>query len=417
MLDVKFLVENTEQVIENIARRGKYKIDFHRIIGIYKERNELIGQIDSMRAEKNTASMRLSQIDKKSADFQNAVKELKKISVKEKELADVLRGREEELRNELLQIPNLLDEKVPAGKDERDNLVVKEWGEKREFSFKPMPHWDIGEKTGILDIKRAAKIAGSRFVMNVGRGAALERALINFMLDTHTKEFGYTEIVPPFMANSDSFIGTGQLPKFKEDLFKCEGWDYYLIPTAEVPLTNIYRNEIIPESKLPIFVTAYSPCFRSEAGSWGKDTRGMIRVHQFNKVELVKFTKPEDSEAEHAALLSNAEAIIQRLGIPYRVVLLSAGDTSFTSAITYDIELWMSGMNVYKEASSVSNFKDFQARRANIRYKEKGTNKTRFIHTLNGSGLAVGRLLAAVIEYYQNEDGTITIPPVLQKYL
>lgn len=417
MIDIKFIMENRKEIEQNLKKRAKYKINLDEIILLHQKRSRVIQKLDELRHVKNESSVFLSKLDKNTMEFQSKVGELRSISTAEKELDSREKEISAELRMRLLEIPNLLDSNVPTGRNDQDNKVVKIWGNKAAITFEAQPHWDIGEKLGILDIKRATKIAGSRFVMNIGLGAALERALINFMLDVHTRKHNYTEVVPPFMANTESFIGTGQLPKFEEDLFKVKDWDYYLIPTAEVPLTNMYRNEIIPEENLPIYVTAYSPCFRSEAGSWGKDTRGMIRVHQFNKVELVKFVKPEHSEEEHKKLLADAEQIIQLLNIPYRVVLLSSGDTGFSSSITYDIELWMPGMKVYKEASSVSNFKDFQARRANIRFREKKTNRIRFVHTLNGSGLAIGRVLASLIENYQTADGQLTIPEVLKKYL
>jgi seryl-tRNA synthetase len=314
-------------------------------------------------------------------------------------------------------IPNMPHESVPIGTDEADNELIRTWGEKKEFDFDPLPHWEIGEQLGILDFARASKIAGSRFALYRGFGALLERGLINFMLDIHTKEHGYTEVLPPFMVNSASMTGTGQLPKFKEDLFKVEGWDYYLIPTAEVPVTNIHREDILPEESLPIYYVSYTPCFRSEAGSYGKDTRGLIRQHQFNKVELVKFCKPADSYDELEKLTRNAEEILKRLNLPYRVVALCTGDLGFSSAKTYDLEVWLPGQNVYKEISSCSNFLDFQARRANIRFKKKGASGTELVHTLNGSGLAIGRTLIALLENYQQGDGSVRIPDALRPYV
>jgi seryl-tRNA synthetase len=313
--------------------------------------------------------------------------------------------------------PNMPHESVVVGKDETDNPVIRTWGEITKRDFEPLPHWEIGEKLGILDFSRAAKLAGARFVIYRGMGARLERALINFMLDIHTKEHGYTEILPPFMVNSASMTGTGQLPKFEEDLFKIKDWDLYLVPTAEVPITNIHREEILSEEELPVYYVAYTPCFRSEAGSYGKDTRGLIRQHQFNKVELVKFTRPEESYDELEKLTLNAEEILKRLGIPYRVVSLCTGDLGFSASKTYDLEAWLPGQNLYREISSCSNFEAFQARRAEIRFKGKGTRGTELVHTLNGSGLAVGRTVVAILENYQQADGSVAIPEKLKPYM
>jgi seryl-tRNA synthetase len=317
----------------------------------------------------------------------------------------------------MLNIPNIPHESVPIGHDEKDNPVIRTWGEIRDMGFEPQPHWDIGEKLGILDFACAAKLSGARFALYKGLGARLERALINFMLDIHTEENGYTEVLPPFMVNSSSMTGTGQLPKFEEDLFKIEGWDLYLVPTAEVPVTNIHRGEILPEETLPLYYVAYTPCFRSEAGSYGKDTRGLIRQHQFNKVELVKFSRPDESYDELEKLTRNAEEILQRLELPYRVVVLCTGDLGFSAAKTYDLEVWLPGQNLYREISSCSNFDDFQARRAGIRFKKKGENGTRLVHTLNGSGLAVGRTVVAILENYQQADGSVAVPDALRPYM
>jgi seryl-tRNA synthetase len=314
-------------------------------------------------------------------------------------------------------MPNIPHESVPVGKDENDNPVVRTWGEIPERDFEPIPHWETGERLGILDFARAAKIAGARFALYRGLGARLERALITFMLDVHTKEHGYTEVLPPFMVNSAAMTGTGQLPKFKEDLFKIEGWDYYLVPTAEVPVTNIHREEVLAEKDLPIYYVAYTPCFRSEAGSYGKDTRGLIRQHQFNKVEMVKFAKPEDSYEELESLTRNAEEILRRLELPYRVITLCTGDLGFSAAKTYDLEVWLPGQNLYREISSCSNFGDFQARRAEIRFKREGGKGTELVHTLNGSGLAVGRTLVAILENYLQPDGSVAIPEALRPYI
>ena len=323
----------------------------------------------------------------------------------------------QQFREILLLIPNMPHESVVVGAGEKDNPVVRTWGERPVFDFTPGPHWEIGESLGILDFERAARMSGARFALYWRMGAALERALISFMLDIHTRKHGYTEVLPPFMVNSNSLLGTGQLPKFSEDLFKLEGHDLYLVPTAEVPVTNIHANEVLNEEDLPKYYAAFTPCFRSEAGSYGKDTRGLIRQHQFNKVELVKIVRPESSYEELERLLSNAEVILRELGIHYRVVMLCTGDTGFSSAKTYDIEVWLPGQNTYREISSCSNFEDFQARRANIRYRRKGQNKTELVHTLNGSGLAIGRTLVAVLENFQRADGTVVIPPVLRPYM
>jgi seryl-tRNA synthetase len=342
---------------------------------------------------------------------------MREVSRRIKELDERLTGIEGKFQDFLLNLPNIPHESVPVGYSSEDNPVVRTWGEKPVFSFDPQAHWDIGESLEILDFERATKITGARFVVYKGQGARLERALINFMLDLHTREHGYTEILPPFMVNSQSMLGTGQLPKFKEDLFKLEGWDYYLIPTAEVPVTNYYQQETLSAAELPIKFVAYTPCFRSEAGSHGKDTRGLIRQHQFNKVELVKFSLPENSYPELEALVANAEEVLKRLGLHYRVVTLCTGDTGFSSAKTYDLEVWLPGQGLYREISSCSNFEDFQARRANIRLKRPGQSKTELVHTLNGSGLAVGRTLVAVLENYQQADGSVVIPEALRPYL
>ncbi len=324
---------------------------------------------------------------------------------------------ESELRNIILQIPNITNEQVPVGKDDSDNIEIRKWGEPRNFNFKVKDHVEIGKRLDILDLERAAKITGARFALYKGLGAKLERALANFMIDIHTNDHGYTEVLPPLMANSDSFIGTGNLPKFEDDLFKINDTDYYLIPTAEVPVTNIYRDEILSEDRLPVKYVAYTPCFRKEAGSYGKDVYGIMRQHQFNKVELVKFTTPQCSYDEHEALTGNAAKILELLELPYRIVVLCTGDIGFSSAKTYDIEVWIPSENKYREISSCSNFEDFQARRASIRYKPKAGGKPRLIHTINGSGLAVGRTVIAILENFQNEDGTVKLPDVLKSYM
>jgi seryl-tRNA synthetase len=353
--------------------------------------------------------------DKKEAA--ELIDEMKDVSQKIKSIDSELSEIEQKFRDFLLLIPNMPHESVVIGEDEKDNPVVRKWGAPPSFNFEPKPHWDVGEALNVLDFERAARMTGARFTLYWGMGAALERALISFMLDVHTKRHGYTEVLPPFIVNSNSLLGTGQLPKFKEDLFKLEGRDLYLVPTAEVPVTNIHATEVLDEGELPKYYTAYTPCFRSEAGSYGKDTRGLIRQHQFNKVELVKLVKPENSYEELEKLLANAETILQELGIHYRVILLCTGDMGFSASKTYDIEVWLPGQNTYREISSCSNFEDFQARRANIRFRRKGQNRTDFVHTLNGSGLAVGRTLLAILENYQQEDGSVLIPPVLRQYM
>jgi len=339
------------------------------------------------------------------------------VSQQMKELDGVVEAKERELQEFLMTIPNLPHLSVPAGKDASDNVEVKRWGDIPTFDFEPKAHWDLGEALGILDFKTGAKICGARFTLYWDLGAQLERALINFMLDLHTREHGYREVLPPFIVNRKTMTGTGQLPKFEEELFKVEGTDYFLIPTAEVPVTNIHQDEVLEEKRLPLYYTAYTPCFRKEAGSYGKDTRGLIRQHQFNKVELVKFTTPENSYEELEKLLCDAEEILKRLSLPYRVVNLCAGDLGFSASKTYDIEVWLPGQNTYREISSCSNFEDFQARRAKIRYRVAGKSKTEYVHTLNGSGLAVGRTLVAILENFQQADGSVLIPEALKSYM
>ncbi|NPA40238.1 MAG: serine--tRNA ligase [Thermodesulfobacteria bacterium] len=417
MIDLKLLRENPEFVKERLKTRGEeYPIDL--VLELDKKRRELLKEVESLRHLRKELSEKIGRLKKqgKHEEADHLAKEVKQLSQKLKDQEEILRSVEQELFSQLALIPNLPHESVPIGKDETENVVVKRWGEPREFDFTPLPHWEIGEKLGILDFERAAKITGSRFVVYWNEGAILERALINFMLDLHTKKHGYKEVLPPFIANEKTLFGTAQLPKFKEDLFKLEDWDYYLIPTAEVPLTNLHRDEILPEDALPLYYTAYTPCFRSEAGSYGRDIRGIIRQHQFNKVELVKIVKPEDSYEELEKLLLDAEEVLQLLGLPYRVVLLCTGDLGFAAAKTYDIEVWAPGQNRFVEISSCSNCEDFQARRANIRYRPGNKGKPRFVHTLNGSGLAVGRTVMAILENYQQKDGSVVIPEVLRAY-
>ena len=416
MLDLKFIRTNLDKVKEMLKNRGQ-DLDLSLFDAIDKERRELLGGLESLRHQRNRVNEEIAAMKKKGDDASQIIGEMKKVSSEIKEKEKYLSEIEAQLDPLLMVIPNMPHESVVIGDDENDNPVVRTWGEIREMSFDPVPHWDLGERLGILDFSRAAKIAGARFALHRGKGAMLERALINFMLDIHTKEHGYTEILPPFMVNAACMTGTGSLPKFKEDLFKIEDWDLFLIPTAEVPVTNIHREEILEEEALPIYYTAYTPCFRSEAGSYGKDTRGLIRQHQFNKVELVKFSHPETSYDELEKLTNNAEEVLKRLQLPYRVVSLCTGDLGFSAAKTYDLEVWLPGQSLYREISSCSNFEDFQARRADIRFKKKGSSGTQLVHTLNGSGLAVGRTLVAILENYQQEDGTVAIPDALKPYM
>jgi len=418
MLDMKIIREKPEWVKERLKTRGEdYPID--EILELDKKRRELIQRVESLRHIRREESERIGKLKKEGKE-----EEAKALSEKVKALSEELKGLEEELKKveeelefKMSLIPNIPHESVPFGVDDTNNVVVKRWGDIPKFDFEPKPHWEIGEALGILDFERAGKITGSRFVVYWNEGALLERALINFMLDLHLKKHGYKEVLPPFIVNDRALFGTGQLPKFKIDLFKIEEWDYYLVPTAEVPVTNLHQNEILPEEVLPLYYVAYTPCFRSEAGSYGKDVRGIIRQHQFNKVELVKFTTPETSYEELESLLLDAEEVLQLLELPYRVVVLCTGDLGFAAAKTYDIEVWAPGQNRFVEISSCSNFEDFQARRANIRYRPKGGGKPRFVHTLNGSGLAVGRTVMAILENYQQEDGSVVIPKVLRPYM
>lgn len=415
MIDPKMLREKSEIVFESLKKRGT-EINMDRLFSFDEKRRMLIQESEKMKSERNELSNEIARLKKSGSDAENKISHLRDLGKDIEGLEQELRIVEKEWENMLLVIPNIPHESVPAGTSETDNKEVRVWGEKPSFDFAPLPHWDIGEKLDILDFKRAAKITGSRFTLYKAGGALLERALINFMLDLHTREHGYTEVLPPFMVNRDAMTGTGQLPKFEEELFKLQGIDYFLIPTAEVPVTNIYNNEILKEDDLTIKFVAYTPCFRAEAGAHGKDTRGLTRQHQFNKVELVKFARPEQSYEELEGLLLDAEDVLKKLNIHYRVSLLCTGDLGFSSAKTYDIEVWLPGQNIYREISSCSNFENFQARRARIRYRKSG-NKVDFVHTLNGSGLAVGRTVMAVMENYQNSDGSITIPEALRPYM
>ncbi len=416
MLEAKYIREHMDEVRERLASRGQ-PVSLDRFGLIDGERRKAIQEWERLRALQKKVSDEVSKRKREGQDASELIGEMKKVSQELKELDGMVEEKEKALQEFLLVIPNLPHSTVPVGKDSSDNVEVRQWGEIPKFDFKPKPHWDIGEELGILDFKSGAKITGARFTLYWDLGAKLERALINFMLDLHTREHGYCEVLPPFMVNRTTMTGTGQLPKFEEELFKVEGTDYFLIPTAEVPVTNIHQDEVLEEGVLPLYYTAYTPCFRKEAGSYGKDTRGLIRQHQFNKVELVKFAKPENSHEELEKLLSNAEEVLKRLELPYRVVNLCTGDLGFSASKTYDIEVWLPGQNTFKEISSCSNFEDFQARRAKIRYRVAGKSKTEYVHTLNGSGLAVGRTLVAIIENYQQADGSVIIPEVLRPYM
>ncbi len=418
MLELRFIRENIDLVREKCRHRGMDTAIIDRFAEIDSRRRSLLGEAESLKNRRNTVSARIADY-KKQGDHESAeplITEMREVSARIKELDSELARVQQELDEIVLSIPNLCHDTVPAGRDDADNVEIRKWGTIPEFSFTPRPHWEIGEQLGILDFETSARLAGARFSLLKGFGSRLERALINFFLDLHTQRHGYTEVLPPFMVNSAAMTGTGQLPKFKEDLFKIEGWDLWLIPTAEVPVTNIHAGQTLAEADLPIKYTAYTPCFRSEAGSYGKDTRGLIRQHQFDKVELVKFTTPETSDQELESLLADAEEVLQLLELPYRVVTLCSGDLGFSATKTYDIEVWLPGQDTYREISSCSNFLDFQARRAGIRYRPEGEKKSRLVHTLNGSGLAVGRTLLAILENYQQEDGTVRLPGVLEPY-
>ena len=416
MLDIKFVRDHLDDIQTMLSSRGA-TTDLTPFKEADDTRREILFKIEELRHRRNVVSEQIAKMKKLAENADALVADMREVAATIKELQVPLSEAEEKTRAILMQIPNIPHESVPLGTDENDNPTIKTVGSLPDDSFGPQPHWELGEQLGILDLDRAAKISGARFPLYYGAGARLERALINFMLDIHTGEHGYTEVLPPFMVNTESMTNTGQLPKFEQDLFKIKGWPYYLIPTAEVPVTNIHQGEILEEQDLPIRYTAFTPCFRSEAGSYGKDTRGLIRQHQFNKVELVKFTRPEDSYEELEALLQNAEKILKRLELPYRIVTLCTGDLGFSAAKTYDIEVWMPSQNVYREISSCSNFENFQARRANIRFRRKGKKGTELVHTLNGSGLAVGRTVAAILENCQQADGTVRIPEVLQPYM
>jgi len=418
MLDSKHMEENMLEVKKRLESRGA-EIDFDEFRALDLGRKEIIKKVEELERERNLGSKKMGELMRggkkdEAADLQE---QMRMISEQIRDLGELRARAEEEFRNFMLTIPNIPHDSVPIGLSDADNLEIRKWGEPKDFDFELKDHVEIGKDLDILDLDRAAKITGARFALYKGLGARLERALINFMLDLHTNEHGYTEVLPPFMANTESFIGTGNLPKFEEDLFKIEGTNFYLIPTAEVPVTNIHRDEILKEDELPIKYVAYTPCFRSEAGSYGKDVRGIIRQHQFNKVELVKFSNPNSSYEEHESLTSDAARVLELLGLPYRVMALCTGDMGFSSAKTYDLELWVPSEKTYREISSCSNFEDFQARRASIRYRPKDGGKVKLVHTLNGSGLAVGRTVIGILENYQEADGSVTIPEVLVPYM
>lgn len=415
MLDIKFVRENTDFVINSLKKRG-YLIDFSVFLEMNKRRLSLLKEAEELRGKRNSASQEIGRLKKSGQDISSLMEEMKGVGDTIKVIEDEIKIIEDKQNDFLLNIPNIPHESVPIGKDETENVEIRRFGEIRKFDFTPLNHWDIGEQLDIIDFERGAKIAGARFTVVKGLGARLERSIMNFMIDQHTQR-GYKEVFPPLLVNRASMTGTGQLPKFEVDLFKIAEPELFLIPTAEVPVTNLHREEILRDIDLPLCYTAYTPCFRREAGSHGKDVRGLIRQHQFNKVELVKFTRPEDSYSELEKLTADAELILQQLNLPYRVITLCTGDMGFASAKTYDIEVWLPGQQRYREISSCSNFEDFQARRAGIRFKREGKKGTEFVHTLNGSGLAIGRTLVAILENYQQEDGSVIIPEALIPYM
>lgn len=416
MLDLKLFRNEPEKIINALKNRNS-NISLDGFLELDKSRRSLLFESEQLKAKQNATSKQVPALKKEGKDTTALFEEMKTISNQIKEIDDKIRQLDTEIEGFILTVPNIPHESVPIGASDADNVVIRHWGEPRKFDFEAKPHWEIGENLNILDSEKAAKVTGARFTFYKNAGAALERAIINYYLDTHTRKHGYSEVFPPFMVHRNSMIGTGQLPKFEEDAFKVENTEYFLIPTAEVPVTNMYREQILNASELPICHTAYSACFRAEAGSAGRDTRGLIRQHQFNKVELVKFTTPESSYEELEKLTNDAERVLQGLELPYRVSLLSTGDMGFSSAKTYDIEVWMPSYNRYVEISSCSNFEDFQARRAGIKFKRSMGDKAEFIHTLNGSGVAIGRTTACILETYQQEDGSIKVPKVLVPYI
>jgi seryl-tRNA synthetase len=417
MLDIKYLRANLEDVKNRLQHRGEDLEDFDKFEELDKRRRELLVESENLKSKRNEVSQKIAEMKKEKQDAQEMIVEMREVGGLVKKLDDELRGIEEELERILLSIPNIPHESVPVGETEDDNVETRKWGEIREFEFEAKPHWDIATGLDILDFERAGKVTGSRFVFYKGLGARLERALLNFMMDLHMDEHGYTEMIPPFLVNRASMTGTGQLPKFEEDAFRIESEDYFLVPTAEVPVTNYHRDEIIKGEEMPIGYVAYSANFRSEAGSAGRDTRGLIRQHQFNKVELVRFVKPEDSYDELEKLTGHAEKVLQLLNLPYRVLSMCTADLGFTAAKKYDIEVWIPSYGTYREISSCSNFESFQARRANIRFRREANAKPEHVHTLNGSGLAIGRTVAALLENYQQEDGSVIVPEILRPYM
>ena len=428
MIDLAFVRANLPRVQEKLCARGTDPALLADFTTIDLARRDAVTRLETLKAQRNKLTEDIAALRRAKADATAQTEQTRALKIEVEEMEAVAAAADERLQDLLQTLPNLPQDSVPVGKSEHDNVVVKQVGDPTAFDFPAKPHWELGESLGILDFNRAAKISGSRFVVHFGQGARLERALANFMLDLHIAEHGYTEVLPPFMVNSKSLFGTGQLPKFAEDLFHCDDKgpyepgklqesDHWLIPTAEVPVTNLFRDETVEEAQLPISLCAYTPCFRSEAGSYGKDVRGMIRQHQFQKVELVKFARPEDSEVEHELLTRHAETVLEKLGLPYRRMLLCTGDMGFSSSKTYDLEVWLPGQQLYREISSCSNFESFQARRANIRYKPNGAKKSELLHTINGSGLAIGRTYLAILENYQQADGTIRIPKVLLPYM
>ena len=416
MLDLKFVRENLDKVAEAMKNRHT-EVDLDAFRKLDQELRDLLQEVEADKSMRNSVSAEISKMKKNGEDASEKILSMRTLGDKIAETDKKLKEVEQGLRDIMLTIPNMPDASVPVGKDDTENPEVRKWGEPTHFDFEPKAHWDLGEDLGILDSNRAAKVSGGRFYYYLGLGARLERAVYNFMLDQHTQKDGYTEVIPPYIVNRETMTGTGQLPKFHEDMYRLEGMEMYLIPTAEVPLTNYYRDEIIDGAKLPIYLTAFTPCFRAEAGSAGRDTRGLIRQHQFHKVEMVKFTKPEDSFDELEKLTHDAEGILQALGLPYHVVCLCTGDLGFSATKCYDIEVWFPAQNKYREISSCSNCVDFQARRANIRFRRDSKSKPEFVHTLNGSGLAVGRTVAAILENYQQADGSIVVPEVLRPYM
>jgi seryl-tRNA synthetase len=416
MLDLQRIRDDTEAVAEGLRKRSA-DISLDRVLELDRLRRSGLAQVESLKQQRNQASKQIGSIIKEGGDATELRKEMKTVGARITELGGVLDDVQVKLRNLLGEIPNVPEASVPEGSSEADNALVRTWGERRSFDFEPQAHWDLGPKLGILDFERAAKVAGARFAVYIGDGAALERALVTFMLDLHTREHGYLEVIPPYLVNDNALFGTGQLPKFEEDLFRVQPGNYHLVPTAEVPVTNLHADEILDGDNLPLAYTAFTPCFRSEAGSYGKDVRGLIRQHQFNKVELVRFSHPEDSYDQLELLTGQAEEVLRRLGLHYRVVNLCAGDLGFSAAKTYDLEVWLPAQGVFREISSCSNFEEFQARRAKIRFRPAKGEKPRFVHTLNGSALAVGRTVIAILENFQREDGCVDIPAVLRPYM